>query len=47
MLKFEMWHIRKVVFGVRVSIQNYATQYSTEFNVFSFECYVPFDLPVS
>ncbi len=42
-----MRHIKKVVFGVSVSIQNYATQYGSEFNVFSFEDYVPSDLPVS
>ena len=47
MLELEMRHIKKVVFGVSVSIQNYATQYGSEFNVFSFEDYVPSDLPVS
>jgi len=47
MLELEMRHSRKVVFGVRVSIQNYATQYGSEFNVFGFEGYVPCDSPVS
>ena len=47
MLELEMRHSRKVVFGVRVSIQNYATQYGSEFNVFGFEGYVPSDSPVS
>ena len=43
----EMRNGRKVVSSVRVSIQNYATQYGSEFNVFGFEGYVPSDSPES
>ena len=46
-LELEMLHSRKVFFGARTSIQNYAAQFGSEFNVVGFDGYVPSDLPVS
>ena len=46
-LELEMLHSKKVFFGARTSIQNYATQFGSEFNMVGFDGYLPSDLPVS